>query len=296
MGIFTFNKKLSFIQEADINGQSNNEEDNNEDYTAGADDDINNSSPSESDSSATSENDEEDYTAGADGEVSTDDTSESGDDTSDSNISDTDSNTGEDSGVDDGEEIDYTAGADGEVSTDDTSESGDETSENENNEGENSENQEDNLKKIESELFSSLTPEQIAIKNRELKSRFIEIYGTIGATLVRINDIPKSDDNIELLKFVTDKLLELRDIVDVNITTSYQTRTYIENNIIYQQCLSTLDAISDIISNIPVPSKTEEESDKEDALEDNENKPEGETLDVSDKMQEENARLFDFDL
>ena len=40
-------------------------------------------------------------------------------------------------------------------------------------------------------------------------------------------------------------------MIDFNITTAYQTRTYIENNIIYQQCIATLNAIGDIIDNIP---------------------------------------------
>ena len=40
-------------------------------------------------------------------------------------------------------------------------------------------------------------------------------------------------------------------MVDFNVTTAYQTRTYIENNIIYQQCIATLNAIADIIDNIP---------------------------------------------
>ena len=59
------------------------------------------------------------------------------------------------------------------------------------------------------------------------------------------------NDNINVLKFITEKLLELREMIDFNITTAYQTRTYIENNIIYQQCIATLNAIAEIIDNIP---------------------------------------------
>ena len=50
-------------------------------------------------------------------------------------------------------------------------------------------------------------------------------------------------------------------MIDYNITTAYQTRTYIENNIIYQQCIATLNAIADIIKNIP--NANEEESSEE---------------------------------
>ena len=128
---------------------------------------------------------------------------------------------------------------------------------------ESKENSDYDIEKIENELFSSLTPEQIAIKNHELKNQFIELYSIIGSTLVRINDISKSNDNINVLKFITEKLLELREMIDFNITTAYQTRTYIENNIIYQQCIATLNAIAQIIDNIPKLDGKKEVDDEE---------------------------------
>ena len=124
-----------------------------------------------------------------------------------------------------------------------------------------------------------------------MKQRFIDIYETINNTLIRINDVSKSDNNIETLKFVTTKLIELRDMVHFNITTAYQTRTYIENSIIYQQCLSTLNAISDIINTIEVPEEQEEEKENnndgiiEDPLEVDENDGEEEKLNISDDME-----------
>ena len=136
---------------------------------------------------------------------------------------------------------------DGGESDNDESQSSDEENSDDNNEN----NKDYDINKIEDELFSSLTPEQIAIKNHELKNQFIELYSIIGSTLVRINDISKTNENINVLKFITEKLLELREMVDFNVTTAYQTRTYIENNIIYQQCIATLNAIADIIENIP---------------------------------------------
>ena len=200
------------------------------------------------------------------------------------NFMDDDSSSGEEDG-DTGEEG-------SEETTDDTS-------------GEGSENGEEDydLNKIEDELFSSLTPEQIAIKNHELKNQFIEVYSIIGSTLVRINDIPKSNDNINILKFVTEKLLELREMIDYNITVAYSTRTYIENSIIYQQCIATLNAIADIINNIPNVNGGESNAEKEEENEEDEKgvpvEPDDtqqvQTLDVSDSSmsdyQEESADI-----
>ena len=170
------------------------------------------------------------------------DTSGEGDDNPD-DTSDGDDEGGEDFMTDDGDD----SGDDGEG--DDTSDGGEDGDTSDDNSDEGGDDYD--INKIEDELFSSLTPEQIAIKNHELKENFTELYSIIGSTLVRINDIAKTNDNINVLKFITEKLIELRDMIDYNITTAYQTRTYIENNIIYQQCIATLNAISQIIDQIP---------------------------------------------
>nr|DAJ46597.1 MAG TPA: hypothetical protein [Caudoviricetes sp.] len=167
--------------------------------------------------------------------------------------------------------------------SEETSEDGEDQQEGE----EQPEGQDYDINKIEDELFSSLTPEQIAIKNHELKDQFIELYSIIGSTLVRINDISKSNENINVLKFITEKLLELREMIDFNITTAYQTRTYIENNIIYQQCIATLNAIADIIDNIPKldgrdEDQEEDEEDKNGISVEDDDEEEVKALDVSD--------------
>lgn len=205
-------------------------------------------------------------------------TDDSGDDDGDQNFMD--DGGGEDTG--EGGEGDTSGGDGGEETTDDS-------------EGENNENSEEgsdengyDINKIEEELFSSLTPEQIAIKNHELKNQFIELYSIIGSTLVRINDISKTNENINVLKFITEKLLELREMIDFNITTAYQTRTYIENNIIYQQCIATLNAIAEIIDNIPKldgrdnSEEEESEEDKNGIPVDNEDEEETHALNISD--------------
>ena len=283
MGIFINNiDKIRSILEAD-----NDEED---DYTAGVDD-VGNDDPSDDNTDTSDDGGDDDYTAGVD-DVGND---EGGDDSDTSSDSDESSDGGDD---------DYTSGVDdvgSDDSSDDSGEEGDSSDEgDEDNSDENSDDPNfENLKKIEAELFSNLTPEQIAIKNYELKQNFINLYSTIGATLSRINDITKSDNNIETLKFITTKLLELREMIDFNITTAYQTRTYIENSIIYQQCLSTLNAISDIISSIPNPIKDEKEEEEEednivDDLDDEFSDTREEKLDIGDKMIESTNTFNDY--
>ena len=240
---------------------------------------------------ATEDSDDEDQNFmddnGGDDASGGDDTTSTPEETTDDSEDDGDQNF-----MDDGGEENT-----GEGSGDDNSEGDEGGEETSNSEGENSEESSEeessdenkyDINKIENELFSSLTPEQIAIKNHELKNQFIELYSIIGSTLVRINDISKTNENINVLKFITEKLLELREMIDFNITTAYQTRTYIENNIIYQQCIATLNAIAEIIDNIPKldgrdeSEEEESEEDKNGIPVDDEDEEETHTLNISD--------------
>src|SRR5574344_1085612 len=298
MGIF-YSPKIKSILEVEINGEKQEEE--TDDYTT----DTETAGDDNTDTSETptsTEDNDEDYTAGADSagddndseeETSTEDTGE------DDYTSGADTAGDEDSDTSDEEETDdYTADASGDGSEEESEDT--DTDDGEENTDEETEDDSsfENLKKIEYELFSSLTPEQITIKNYELKQNFISLYATIGTTLVRINDISKSDDNIETLKFITDKLLELREMIDFNITTAYDTRTFIENNIIYQQCLSTLNAISDIIASIPSPINKDEDEEYTDNivddLEDSENRETSQEINIGDKMIENTNYYNDY--
>ena len=173
------------------------------------------------------------------------DDSEGGDDTGDDTAGEGEPAEGDDTGGDEGEDSDN-------FMDDGEGEEGEGSSEGDDGGDEGEEDSDDfGIDKIEDELFSTLTPEQRDIKNTELKNQFIDLYSVIGITLDRINNVSKSNENVEALGFVTQKLLELREMIDYIITKSYATKTYIENNIIYQQCISTLNLISEFINNIP---------------------------------------------
>ena len=240
---------------------------------------------------ATEDSDDEDQNFmddnGEDDASGGDDTTSTPEETTDDSEDDGDQNFMDDGGEGNTEEGSGDDTSEGDEGGEETSDSEGENSE-ESSEEESSDENKYDINKIENELFSSLTPEQIAIKNHELKNQFIELYSIIGSTLVRINDISKTNDNINVLKFITEKLLELREMIDFNITTAYQTRTYIENNIIYQQCIATLNAIAEIIDNIPKldgrdeSEEEESEEDKNGIPVDDEDEEETHTLNISD--------------
>lgn len=313
---FNVDDLREIINEMEIDGEKQDDNENVTDYTSEPQDDetqdnIDDSTNNDTENDSNAEPDDndtepEDYTQMND----SDDEDQDGDNKEESDKDSTDGESSDDTtdytqmSDEDNNEDDSSSdskGGEDNTSSDDTSSEDSENTDSDNTEGEsdssdNEDNSFENLKKIEAELFSNLTDEQIAIKNTELKNQYIDLYTTIGRTLVRINDVAKTDDNIEILKFVTDKLLELRDMIDFNITTAFNTRTYIENNIIYQQCLSTLNAISDILANTPSPEKQNIENDEyENSIEDRENTSEMENekqLNVSDTSKMEESAFY----
>ena len=274
---FNVDDLREIINEMEIDGEKQDDNENVTDYTSEPQDDK---TPDNTDNNT--ENDSN--TEPDDNDSEPEDYTQMNDEDNNNEDSSSDSDNSEDTP------------SDNDTSSEDSENTDSDNTEGESDSSDNEDNSFENLKKIEAELFSNLTDEQIAIKNTELKNQYIDLYTTIGRTLVRINDVAKTDDNIEILKFVTDKLLELRDMIDFNITTAFNTRTYIENNIIYQQCLSTLNAISDILANTPSPEKQNIENDEyENSIEDRENTSEMENekqLNVSDTSKMEESAFY----
>ena len=100
------------------------------------------------------------------------------------------------------------------------------------------------LKDIEKELFKDLSPEQIQIRDKELKSKYLELYNTINDIITRTGNISKTSANSKLLNFITDKLFELKNLLFFYMENTYITKSYMENSVNYQQCLATLSMIN----------------------------------------------------
>lgn len=108
----------------------------------------------------------------------------------------------------------------------------------------------DELQTMENDMFSDLTPEQINIKHIELKQQFIELYSVVDKTIDRVDKIGRTEDNLRPLEFVAKKLLELRDLIRYNLTVSYPTKTYIENEINLQHAMSIYNTLEKIMEQL----------------------------------------------
>ena len=185
----------------------------------------------------------------------------------------TDGNDNNDKGTDNQTPDDYTEPED-EEPTDYTKETGDDDNEDDdNNDTDNTDNGSDSssevdngntseLQSAENKLFADLSPEQMVIKNRELKQKFIDIYKTTSYILYKFTSVPKSSFNNKSIVFVINKLNKLRDIVFDYISETFFTKTYIENSIMLQEFIVTLNTINNIISELQIEFKDENKKSK----------------------------------
>ena len=117
--------------------------------------------------------------------------------------------------------------------------------------GDESEPSDDEVKRLEDEIFSNYNADQLAIMNTDLKKNFNRLFVMLDDLVDHINDIPKIAEHIELIEFVSNKLAELRDMVSDYLYKTYKTKSYTENRIAYNKFLLTVKQINAIISKIP---------------------------------------------
>lgn len=262
--------------EAQTTPPAEEEDDDAEDYTAGTDD-----------AEAPDDDETADYTDGADnagddddGETPTTkipdtDTGGNDDQQIDVNVN-VNNDGGGDGGDDDDGGADYTAGTDdadaggegeGDGGDDGTGDAADDGTEEDTGDDMGADSREslfDDLNAIEDQLFGDLTDEQKKLKHNELKRLFNELYRSTDKTINKINLIPKTDANVQVIKLAAKILVELKEMIHFNITKSYYTRTFFENDVLYKQCLAQFNAVTNLLIEIAPDVSEKSESDAKD--------------------------------
>lgn len=90
---------------------------------------------------------------------------------------------------------------------------------------------------------------------------FFDLYEVTGNIIDRINDIPRSDANINTLTFAINKLSDMREQIVDYLEETFITKTYMENAIYYNSCLAVLEGIDRIILKINKDMNKEDGSD-----------------------------------
>ena len=141
--------------------------------------------------------------------------------------------------------------------SDDGSDGGDDTDSLDSGDGDSSDstdgdtgNSSDPLQGLENEIYDDLTEEQKAIRNKELKDKFAELYNLIKSFKQKVEYIKKNNDNMQIITRVSNALDKLADMTLHYITKTYHTKTYIENKSDFYYALWCLDRIVVLIESI----------------------------------------------
>ena len=105
----------------------------------------------------------------------------------------------------------------------------------------------DELKQSEEELYSDLTPEQLDIKHKELKSNFLTMYDVIVGIIERLGDIATTEDNVPVVEYITSECTRIKDMITDYVNSVYQTKSHTENLINYNRFLAVLGGINKIL-------------------------------------------------
>jgi len=108
----------------------------------------------------------------------------------------------------------------------------------------------DEIKEKEEEIYSNLTPEQLDIKHKELKSQFLAMFDMTTEIVQRINNIALDAKDVPVVEYVSNNLSKLRKMITDYMQSVYKTKSYTENYINYNRFLATLNGISKILEEI----------------------------------------------
>lgn len=116
--------------------------------------------------------------------------------------------------------------------------------------GEEEEQEDDSLDSYEQDIFRDLSPEQMIIKNKELKAQFKSLNNIIFDSLEKLNNISHTSYDNTILDFVVRKLVELKDISRDYTVDAFNTKSYIENQVQLQKMVATFNRIVNLLSNV----------------------------------------------
>lgn len=105
-------------------------------------------------------------------------------------------------------------------------------------------------KEKEQELFATLKPEQLSLKQEELKRQFKNLYDSINGSLEKLKKVSHTSQDDHLIDFLVRKLLDIRDISRDYLVKTFDTKSYVENQIQLQRLISIFSMITTLVSNV----------------------------------------------
>ena len=164
-------------------------------------------------------------------------------------INDNNDETDDTNQIDNTENSDTDIGDDSELNDDELDDS-DDNGEDDDTGGENLDGSKSIKEKEKDKLFSDLSPAQFNIKKSELMQNLMDMYDESILIFERVNRIPKTANNTKVISFILDKIEELKEYLNYNITTTFATKSYEENKNICDRCLVMLKQIQIMLTGL----------------------------------------------
>lgn len=100
------------------------------------------------------------------------------------------------------------------------------------------------------DIFASLTAEEQAVKIKELKSLYSNLFSSIDDILERINKLDINEDNLETISRVSTSLYDMKVYISDYLTLVFPTKSYIENDVTFSRFLTIVKSITEILDDI----------------------------------------------
>lgn len=108
----------------------------------------------------------------------------------------------------------------------------------------------DDLQAAEQDIFKDFTPDQLALRDKELKKRFQEINSIIIETIEKLNKVTKTAYDSNMLDFIIRKLIDLKEISRDSLVDGFKTRTYTQNRMELEKIATEFNLITNMVEEI----------------------------------------------
>lgn len=111
-------------------------------------------------------------------------------------------------------------------------------------------NTSEKLKDLETVIFDDLSSEEKKMKIKELKELYITVYNKCSTILDLITDIKKDEETIQIIEYISNTLLDLKQYVNDYMNDVFDSKTYMENLSQLQKYLMIFNAINKVFAQI----------------------------------------------
>lgn len=110
----------------------------------------------------------------------------------------------------------------------------------------------DELHQMEQEIFADISTDQMNIKVTELKKQFKKLNSVITSSIDKIDRVSRTTYDDSMIEFAVRKLIELKEYSKDYLLKTFNTKTYIENQVELQRIIITFNLITNLFSEIRI--------------------------------------------